>query len=186
MICFFFLIKWAMTKLYPQSFPGLKNAGFTLIELLVVVLIIGILAAVALPQYEKAVMRSRFAQIVTAARSITQAQQSFYMANGVYTTDLNNLDVVFPNSTAGRVALPGGSCGISDYPERVVCYLGRNKDGRGGTLASLSWYYTDNQRLCCAYSDTDFMAGPLCRAEMKNDSWYQGCGEDSCHCYKEK
>ena len=67
--------------------------GFTLIELLVVVLIIGILASVALPQYQKAVEKTRAAQAITLVRSIAQAAQTYYMASGEYATDINQLDI---------------------------------------------------------------------------------------------
>jgi len=70
--------------------------GFTLIELLVVVLIIGILSAVALPQYEKAVWKSRNSQLKTAVRSIMQAQKVYYMANGSFSSDFSALDLDLP------------------------------------------------------------------------------------------
>ena len=82
-----------MTKIYQKTYPAGKNAGFTLIELLVVVLIIGILAAIALPQYTKAVEKSRAAQALAVLKSFGQAYQAYYMANGDYPTSFDQLDL---------------------------------------------------------------------------------------------
>ncbi len=56
--------------------------AFTLVELLVVVLIIGILSAVALPQYQKAVIKSRFTEALTNLKAISDAVKVCELSNG--------------------------------------------------------------------------------------------------------
>ena len=67
--------------------------GFTLIELLVVVLIIAILAAIAIPQYETAVERSRMTEAVTNVKAVYRADEMYKLVTGNHTTDFNLLDV---------------------------------------------------------------------------------------------
>ncbi len=70
-----------------------SNKAFTLIELLVVVLIIGILAAIAVPQYQVAVMKSRLSQAFILGKALKEAERVYYLANNEYTTNIDDLDV---------------------------------------------------------------------------------------------
>ena len=86
--------------------------GFTLIELLVVALIISILAAVAIPQYKKAVVKARVATILPVLQNMRQAQDAYYLANGSYAENMPDLDIQWPNDcTFEEGGFNGGPCG---------------------------------------------------------------------------
>ena len=87
--------------------------GFTLIELLVVVLIIGILAAIALPQYETAVLKTKFGTMLPLGRAIKEAQERYYMANGDYAAALADLDIGLP-----------GFCTVAELGDGNMWYCG--------------------------------------------------------------
>ena len=74
----------------------MKSRAFTLIELLVVVLIIGILTAIALPQYEKSVEKTKAAQAFVLLRSVYQAAAAYYMANGTYPQTFDDMGFEIP------------------------------------------------------------------------------------------
>ena len=71
----------------------MNKKGFTLIELLVVVLIIGILSSVALPQYQKTVLKSRAAEAWTNLSALTTAGKIYCLENPSYHGSLTNDDL---------------------------------------------------------------------------------------------
>ncbi len=109
----------------PLYYNGIK--AFTLIELLVVVLIIGILAAVALPKYEMAVMRSRYATLKANVNALLDAEKIYYLSNGEYTNDMEALSIDLTGCTLSSdkrtCTYPWGYCMLdaASNSKRVHC-----------------------------------------------------------------
>ena len=96
-----------------------NKKGFTLIELLVVVLIIGILASIAIPQYFKVVEKARVAEAMSMISAIKSSEERFLAKGGAYTSDFTQLDILYPGMSAasittkfftGTVVAPAAGC----------------------------------------------------------------------------
>ncbi len=79
--------------------------GFTLIELLVVVLVIGILAAVGLPQYQKVIFESQMSEVITSARQLAKQIELYYMEYGTYPQHWKELALTWSNCTETKDSL---------------------------------------------------------------------------------
>lgn len=134
------------------------HSGFTLIELLVVVLIIGILAAVALPQYQLMADKTRLMRLLPLARAIKNAQEIFWLDNGRYATTWEELGFELPSSL-----VVGGSQAYSSYGSganlRIILY-GSEYFGIGTFKPDFLFVWTydkfptsSGQLACYAYND---------------------------------
>lgn len=155
-----------------------NSQGFSLIEVLVVMLIIGILTAVALPQYQKAVEKSRAAEAMILAKAIGVAEQVFYATYSRYTTNIDELDLSVPKSTKDWEA-------ILDYAKHAshpIVYV------RSANPASYdeTWYIyytlTDN-RLWCGARAVSEKNNKICRSLGDDNPQYCTPAGTSVNCY---
>ncbi len=118
-----------------------QNRAFTLIELLVVVLIIGILASIALPQYQKAVEKSKASQALAVIRSVAAAQEAYFMANGTYARRLDELAVDIPWTGNTRWIAGDSPVAGTRSNEDWSVQLYHEASGKGVTVGRISGPY---------------------------------------------
>ena len=154
-----------------------NKKGFTLIELLVVVLILGILAAMAMPQYFKAVERSRMSEAVSLLGSIAGAQQRKYLQINKYVEDYRGLDVVPAGATGDSYTTSDNGFTITidgtGYTEGVATATRSSSNGTLNYNYNLTRYYASNltqcnstekngQALCADFCGVDTPAATCC------------------------
>ncbi len=98
--------------------------GFTLIELLVVVLIIGILSAVALPQYQKAVEKARMAEAIATLEAMAKGIVLYNLSAGDFlVNDIADLDIdVTKSFTCSVGSANSGECLSKHWRHHWSCW----------------------------------------------------------------
>ena len=156
--------------------------GFTLIEILVVVLIIGILAAIALPQYQLVVSKAKYSQMVSMVRALGNAEEEYFLIHNTYTNNLEDLSVTLPEGLTvgaeGRYFI--GDCGIrpdNGYMSGIL-FKGETR------IASYTFYYkfrssgSKGETRCVTYASTKDLGDKICKSlggELVSDK-YSTCG----------
>jgi len=147
----------------------MDKKAFTLLELLVVVLIIGILAAIALPQYKLAVGKAKFSELKNISKNVAGARQRYALAHDTdKTATLADLDVEIPNTV---------QCKEWNSDSRVRCC----KNIFGKDMCFYTQQNTGLPLLCVAFStDVNDIQNQICQKETGKQAVAYNCGDNFC------
>ncbi len=175
---------------FSKKKSGLK--GFTLIEMLVVVLIIGILASVALPAYEKAVKRTRVSQIWPLLKIINEAEQAKNMEQGTFNQvyPMDELDITIDSTALNELRAKGIQISVMDSntpnadlssPAQAYWCPSVSDVYQGDVLL----YFANGKRHCVGYaSNSKGEDTALCEIALDQTSSISACITDG-DCFTE-
>ena len=156
---------------------SMKKA-FTLIELLVVVLIIGILAAVALPQYEVSVLKTKLSNMRTVARSYARAAQAYYAENNTWPTTFAAMAMDVPGGNEQINATYHNSCYTTEQMWCCIIEFWTGNQGAGITCGNpdyqfaYEYKFAESGRETCHAKSDNTKAIQMCKSITGNTNAY--------------
>ena len=154
----------------------MKNHAFTLVEVLIVILIIGVLAAIAYPQYKLSLLRSEYSKLKGYVETMHDSVQRYYLSNGTWPKKLTDLDIelagqLASNDTYIRIKNPSGTecwlwnTGSSGYVACAFTRFNYNVRYEHNFLGS-----STDRNCYTGTSETDTIVAKLCQLETGKTS----------------
>ena len=148
--------------------------GFTLVELLVVVLIIAILAAIALPQYQLAVDKTQFAKLQSIAASLRDAYNEYILIHGTGTKKFSNLSFTLPGDWQDEKTHSAFWC---RFNSEMFCCLSNSTSSNSANLMcgknDLSFIYAE--AFLGKNNNYDVSHAGICKAAKDNARAHRLC-----------